>query len=228
MPGPVLRCNTALNGQQSLLTVAVARFVEGRKLHYSLSGLHRPISIPQWTPAGLAELLRGWVQSCIFHIGDGPHSGHYRCIWRKTSDDNWQSTEDGRSSAAASESDMRQYCWCVPSSGPACCWPPLTSALTVTGFPCGQGHLPLLQRGCSTGSEGRNREQNSCCLGTSFCFPPSATAMAGTTSPKSEPAKRPRQAMEGAAARTDRPKANRELRPLTVQEPHASSPSMAH
>ena len=42
--------------------------------------------------------------------------------------------------------------------------------------------------------------------------------MAGTTSPKSEPAKRPRQAMEGAAARTDRPKANRELRPLTVQE----------
>ena len=42
--------------------------------------------------------------------------------------------------------------------------------------------------------------------------------MAGTTSPKSEPAKRPRQAMEGAATRTDRPKANRELRPLTVQE----------
>ena len=67
-----------------------------------------------------------------------------------------------------------------------------------------------------------NREQNSCCLGIKvalvFCFPPSATAMAGTTSPKSEPAKRPRQAMEGAAARTDRPKANRELRPLTVQE----------
>eukprot|EP00439_Symbiodinium_sp_Y106_P038274 s2360_g4.t1 len=42
--------------------------------------------------------------------------------------------------------------------------------------------------------------------------------MAGTTSPKSEPAKRPRQAMEGAATRTDLPKANRELRPLTVQE----------
>ena len=42
--------------------------------------------------------------------------------------------------------------------------------------------------------------------------------MAGTTSPKSEPAKRPRQAVEGAATRTDRPKANRELRPLTVQE----------
>ena len=49
-------------------------------------------------------------------------------------------------------------------------------------------------------------------------FSPSVTAMAGTTSPKSEPAKRPRQAMEGAATRTDRPKANRELRPLTVQE----------
>ena len=100
--------HTALNGQQSLVTVAVARFVEGRKLHYTLSGLHRPISIPQWTPAGPAESLRGWVQSCIFHIGDGPHSGHYRCIWRKTSDDNWQSTDDGRSSVAASESDMRQ------------------------------------------------------------------------------------------------------------------------
>ena len=42
--------------------------------------------------------------------------------------------------------------------------------------------------------------------------------MAGTTSPKSEPAKRPRQAMEGAATRTDRPKANRELGRLTVQE----------
>ena len=94
--------------QQSLVTGAVARFVEGRKLHYTLSGLHRPISIPQWTPAGPAESLRGWVQSCIFHIGDGPHSGHYRCIWRKTSDDNWQSTDDGRSSVAASESDMRQ------------------------------------------------------------------------------------------------------------------------
>ena len=100
--------HAALNGQQSLVTVAVARFVEGRKLHYTLSGLHRPISIPQWTPAGPAESLRGWVQSCIFHIGDGPHSGHYRCIWRKTSDDNWQSTDDGRSSVAASESDMRQ------------------------------------------------------------------------------------------------------------------------
>ena len=100
--------HTALNGQQSLVTVAVARFVEGRKLHYTLSGLHRPISIPQWTPAGPAESLRSWVQSCIFHIGDGPHSGHYRCIWRKTSDDNWQSTDDGRSSVAASESDMRQ------------------------------------------------------------------------------------------------------------------------
>ena len=80
--------HTALNGQQSLVTVAVARFVEGRKLHYTL--------------------FQGWVQSCIFHIGDGPHSGHYRCIWRKTSDDNWQSTDDGRSSVAASESDMRQ------------------------------------------------------------------------------------------------------------------------
>ena len=100
--------HTALNSQQSLVTVAVARFVEGRKLHYSLSGLYRPISIPQWTPAGPAESLRGWVQSCIIHIGDGPHSGHYRCIWRKTSDDNWQSTDDGRSSVAASESDMRQ------------------------------------------------------------------------------------------------------------------------
>ena len=98
--------HTALNGQQSLVTVAVARFVEGRKLHYSLSGLHRPISIPQWTPAGPAESVRGWVQSCIIHIGDGPHSGHYRCIWRKTSDR--QSTDDGRSSVAASESDMRQ------------------------------------------------------------------------------------------------------------------------
>ena len=64
--------HTALNGQQSLVTVAVARFVEGRKLHYTLSGLHRPISIPQWAPAGPAESLRGWVQSCIFHIGDGP------------------------------------------------------------------------------------------------------------------------------------------------------------
>ena len=93
----------------------------------------------------------------------------------------------------------------------------MTYALTVTGFPCGQGHLPLLQGGCSTGSVGRtclhNREQNGCCLGIK-----SVTAMAGATSPKSEPAKRPRQAMEGAATRTDPPKANRELRPLTVQE----------
>ena len=80
------------------------------------------------------------------------------------------------------------------SSGPACCWPPLTYALTVTGFPCGQGHLPLLQGGCSTGSVGRTclhkREQNGCCLGiqAALAFPPSVTAMAGTTSPKSEPA----------------------------------------
>ena len=106
------------------------------------------------------------------------------------------------------------YCWCVPFFRTSLCWPPLTYALTVTGFPCGQGHLPLLQGGCSTGSVGRtclhNREQNGCCLGikAALAFPLSVTAMAGTTSPKSEPAKRPRQAMEGAATRTDRPKAN--------------------
>ena len=112
--------HTALNGQQSLVTVAVARFVEGRKLHYTLSGLHRPISIPQWTPAGPAESLRGWVQSCIFHIGDGPHSGHYRCIWRKLR----MTTGRARTMAAHLSRPQNQtcdrlamevtYCWCVP------------------------------------------------------------------------------------------------------------------
>ena len=115
----------------------------------------------------------------------------------KTSDDNWQSTDDGRSSVAASESDMRQarnggYILLVrpflqdqPVAGP------LDLCTYGYGVPLRPGPPASLAGGCSTGSVGRtclhNREQNGCCLGSgikaALAFPPSVTAMAGTTSP---------------------------------------------
>ena len=118
------------------------------------------------------------------------------------------------------------YCWCVPFFRTSLLLAPLDLCTYGYGVPLRPGPPASLAGGvfywlCGTdlfAQQGAERLLFRCQGRTSFCFPPSAAAMAGTTSPKSEPAKRPRQAMEGAATRTDRPKANRELRPLTVQE----------
>ena len=86
------------------------------------------------------------------------------------------------------------YCWCVPFFRTSLLLAPLDLCTYGYGVPLRPGPPASLAGGCSTGSVGRtclhNREQNGCCLGiqAALAFPPSVTAMAGTTSPKSEPA----------------------------------------
>ena len=112
--------HTALNGQQSLVTVAVARFVEGRKLHYSLSGLYRPISIR----SGLLQVRR-------HRFGAGFSPAYFTSEMDHTVDTTAASggklrmtTGRARTMAAHLSRPQNQtcdrlamevtYCWCVP------------------------------------------------------------------------------------------------------------------
>ena len=99
--------NVVLTGTQPFAVLQVARFAEGSKLSYSLSGVHFALNLTTWEGRTITWRA-GWVQACVFHIGASPHSGHYRALWRSTRQDGWRSTDDGRISATASESDMRQ------------------------------------------------------------------------------------------------------------------------
>ena len=99
--------NVALTGTQPFAVLQVARFAEGSKLSYSLSGVHFALNLPIWE-GRIITWRAGWVQAYVFHIGASPHNGHYRALWRSTRQDGWRSTDDGRASVTASESDMRQ------------------------------------------------------------------------------------------------------------------------
>ena len=69
--------NVALTGTQPFAVLQVARFEEGSKLSYSLSGVHFALNLPTWEGRTITWRA-GWVQACVFHIGASPHSGHYR------------------------------------------------------------------------------------------------------------------------------------------------------
>lgn len=99
--------DVALTGTQPFVVLQAARFTDRSKLSYSLSGLHFALNLPTWE-GHTVEWRAGWVQACVFHIGDSPHRGHYRTLWRRARHEGWLFTDDGRSSITASESDMRQ------------------------------------------------------------------------------------------------------------------------
>ena len=86
------------------------------------------------------------------------------------------------------------YCWCVPFFRTSLLLAPLDLCTYGYGVPPRPGPPASLAGGvfywlCGTDLFA-HREQNGCCLGiqAALAFPPSVTAMAGTTSPKSEPA----------------------------------------
>ena len=86
--------NVALTDTQAVAVLQVARFAEGSKLSYSLSGVHFALNLPTWERRNITWRA-GWVQACSI-----ARSG--------AQDRTLRSTDDGRVSATASESDMRQ------------------------------------------------------------------------------------------------------------------------
>ena len=99
--------DSALMGQQTHAILAVARFTGAGKNHHPVTAINGDLTIPV-LQGGAISREQAFVQSCIFHIGPSPHSGHYRTIWRSSPTSPWQSTDDQRSSQRATESDQRQ------------------------------------------------------------------------------------------------------------------------
>ena len=123
------------------------------------------------------------------------------------------------------------YCWCVPFFRTSLLLAPLDLCTYGCGVPLRPGPPASLAGGvfywlCGTDLFAQRWEQNGCCLGikAALAFPPSVTAMAGTTSPKSEPAKRPRQAMTTAAWCTN-PLLQHQLHPPRRTQPR---PGLRH
>ena len=73
--------NVVLTGTQPFAVLQVARFAEGSKLSYSLSGVHFALNLTTWEGRTITWRA-GWVQACVFQIGASPHSGHHRALWR--------------------------------------------------------------------------------------------------------------------------------------------------
>ena len=99
--------DSALMGQQTHAILAVARFTGAGKNHHPVTAINGDLTIPV-LQGGVISREHAFVQSCIFHIGPSPHSGHYRTKWRSSPTSPWQSTDDQRSSQRATESDQRQ------------------------------------------------------------------------------------------------------------------------
>ena len=99
--------NTTLLGQQKHAIFTVARFTGSGKNHLPITSYSQELRVPVLYE-GSIRMERAYVQSCVFHIGSTPHSGHYRAIWRSTPTSEWRSTDDHRRSLKATDSDQRQ------------------------------------------------------------------------------------------------------------------------
>ena len=107
--------NTTLLGQQRHAVFTVARFTGSGKNHFPITSYGQELRVPVLFQ-GSIRLERAYVQSCVFHIGSTPHSGHYRTIWRSTPTSEWQSTDDHRRSQPAPRTQTTDKPGMAPTS----------------------------------------------------------------------------------------------------------------